>query len=228
MRIVVADLDQTRCDQFAEELKAQGATAVGVAVSVTSQASTAEMAKKVINTFGQIDVLVNNAGVIALGSLVDLDEESWDRVINVNLKGPFLCAKAVAPHMIAQTRGRIINISSVAGKRPAPLQSAYAASKHGVIGLTQVWCQELAAHNISVNSICPGFIDSLMWQDHLGPALGPAFNTAPADLIKTLSKALMPLGRPQTAEDIGDAVAYFSMAENVTGQTLAVDGGFTM
>ncbi len=228
MRIAVADLDLARCNQFAGELNATGATATGVAVDVTSKASTEDMARKVVETFGEIDVLVNNAGIIALGSLVDLAEEKWDHVINVNLKGPFLCAKAVAPYMIARKSGRIINMSSVAAKRPSPLQSAYAASKHGIVGLGQVWCQELAAYNITVNTICPGFIDSSMWRDHLGPALAPAFDSTPAQLIDTLARAFMPLGHPQTADDIGQAVAYFAMADNVSGQTLAIDGGFTM
>jgi NAD(P)-dependent dehydrogenase (short-subunit alcohol dehydrogenase family) len=159
---------------------------------------------------------------------VDFREDDWDRIMDVNLKGAFLCAQAVVPHMIQRSSGRIINISSVAAKRPGPLQTAYAASKHGMIGLTQVWCQELGAHNITVNSVCPGFIDSPMWKEVLGPALAPVFGCEPSDLVETIAKAYMPLQRPQTAEDIGQAVAYLCRADNVSGQTLTVDGGHAM
>ena len=128
----------------------------------------------------------------------------------------------------ANKKGRIINISSVAAKRPGPLQTAYAASKHGLIGLTQVWTQELGEHNITVNAVCPGFIDSPMWKDHLGPAMAPVFGCEPSELIGNLAKAYMPLGRPQTAADIGQGVAYFCRADNTSGQTLTIDGGHAM
>jgi NAD(P)-dependent dehydrogenase (short-subunit alcohol dehydrogenase family) len=116
-------------------------------VDVTSRESTIKMAQDVIEAFGRIDVLVNNAGVIVVAPLIDFKEEDWDRIINVNSKGAFLCAQAVVSHMIENKGGRIINVSSVAAKRPGPLQTAYCASKHGIIGLTQVWCQELGSQN---------------------------------------------------------------------------------
>ena len=178
--------------------------------------------------FGRIDALVNNAGVVVVASLVDHGEEDFDRVLSVNLKGAFLCAQAVTPHMIENKSGRIINIASVAAKRPGPMQSAYAASKHGLLGLTQVWCQELGPYNITVNAVCPGFVQSAMWKDHLSPALAPLFGVDPSQVIETIAKAYMPLGRPQQPRDIGDAVAYFCSADNTSGQALVVDGGHAM
>lgn len=175
MRVAVADLDQDQCDRFADELKTTGGAAMGVAVDVASGESTRNMVRTVLDAFGRIDVLVNNAGIIVVASLVDHREEDFDRVLAVNLKGAFLCAQAVAPHMIHNKSGRIINVSSVAAKRPGPMQSAYAASKHGLLGLTQVWCQELGPHNITVNAVCPGFVESAMWKDHLSPALRARF-----------------------------------------------------
>lgn len=238
MSIVVADIAQDACDRFASELnypaashgaiKASGGSALGVAVDVTSGSSTAKMAQQVLDAFGQIDALVNNAGIIVAASLVDHTEEDFDRIMNVNLKGAFLCAKAVVPHMIERKQGRIINIASVAAKRAGPLECAYAASKHGMLGLNQVWCQELGPHNITVNAVGPGFVKSVMWKDHLSPAYAPAFGVEPAELVDTLAKAVMPLGRPQTPEDIGQAVAYLCKADNVSGQTLLVDGGLAM
>nr|WP_319563735.1 SDR family NAD(P)-dependent oxidoreductase [uncultured Rhodoferax sp.] len=227
MKVVVADLNLTACNHLADELGADQGLALGVEVSVTSSESLANMVATVMQKFGQIDALVNNAGVIELGTLTDLSEDKWDRVIDVNLKGTFLCTQHVARIMIEQKRGRIINFASVAAKRPAPLQSAYAASKHGVVGLTQVWCQELAPHNITVNTVCPGFIDSPMWSQQLGPAYSAMVGVPAEQVVEALAKAQMPLARPQTPEDLGDAVAYLCAADNVTGQSLVVDGGFS-
>ena len=125
-------------------------------------------------------------------------------------------------------RGRIINISSVSAKRPGPLQSAYAASKHGLIGLTQVWCQELGGHDITVNAVCPGFIDSNMWTDHLSPAYAEWVGTTPDKLLNAAAETWMALKRPQTPEDIGKAVAFLAMADNISGEAVVVDGGYSM
>jgi meso-butanediol dehydrogenase / (S,S)-butanediol dehydrogenase / diacetyl reductase len=228
MRVAVADLDQDQCNRFADELKNSGGTAMGVAVDVISSESTRKMVETVLGAYNRIDVLVNNAGIIAVAPLVDHREEDFDRVLNVNLKGAFLCAQAVVPHMIQNKSGRIVNVASVVAKKSGPLVSAYAASKHGLLGLTQVWCQELGPHNITVNAVCPGFVESPMWTDHLEPALAPVLGVDHSQLLETMAKAQMPLGRPQRPEDIGVAVAYFCRADNTSGQALAVDGGYTM
>jgi NAD(P)-dependent dehydrogenase (short-subunit alcohol dehydrogenase family) len=228
MQVAVADLSREKVNSFVDEIKSSGGSALGITVDVTARSSTLKMAQDVIESFGRIDVLVNNAGIIVVAPLTDFKEEDWDRIIAVNLKGAFLCAQAVVGHMIENQNGRIINISSVSAKRPGPLQTAYCASKHGMVGMTQVWCQELGAHNITVNNVCPGFIDSPMWKDHLSPALAPEFGCEPSELVDTIAKAFMPLQRQQTPEDIGQAVAYFCRADNTTGQTLTVDGGHAM
>jgi len=227
MRVVVADLSQDRCGRFADEIKASGGMAMGVAVDVASRESTRKMVETVLAAYGRIDVLVNNAGIIVVASLVNHREEDFDRVLSVNVKGAFLCAQAVAPHMIQNQSGRIINIASIAAKKSGPLVSAYAASKHALLGLTQVWCQELGPHNITVNAICPGIIESPMWEDHLKPALAPIFGVDRSQLLETITKAQAPLGRPQRPEDVGEAVVYFCRADNTSGQALAVDGGCT-
>lgn len=228
MHIVVADLSQDSCDRFAEEINASGRSALGVAVDVASAESTVELARRTLERFGQIDALINNAGIIAAAPLVDHTEEDFDRIISVNLKGAFLCAKAVAPHMIRRKIGRIVNVSSVAAKKPGPLQSAYAASKHGMLGLMQVWCQELGPYNITVNAVGPGFVQSQMWTDHLNPALSSVLGMDAAGMVDTLAKTIVPLGRAQTPSDIGEAVAYLCKADNVSGQALLVDGGLAM
>jgi meso-butanediol dehydrogenase/(S,S)-butanediol dehydrogenase/diacetyl reductase len=228
MQVAVADLSQEQCDRFADEIRSSGGSALGVAVDVTLKDSTRNMVNSVLAAFGQIDVLVNNAGIIVVAPLVDFREEDFDRIMAVNVKGSFLCAQAVVPHMIERKTGKIINISSVAAKRPGALQTAYAASKHAQLGLTQVWCQELGSHNITVNAVCPGFIDSPMWKDHLSPAYAPGFGVEPSQLIEAVARVNSPLGRPQTAEEIGEAVTYFCRADNTSGQALVVDGGHAM
>ncbi|MGA2108766.1 MAG: SDR family NAD(P)-dependent oxidoreductase [Syntrophorhabdales bacterium] len=228
MRVAVADLRQEECNRWADEINASGGSALGVVVDVTSKDSTRNMADRVLEACGRIDVLVNNAGIIVVKSLVDFKEEDFDRIFAVNVKGSFLCAQAVASHMISRRTGRFINISSVAAKRPGPLQTAYAASKHAQIGLTQAWCMELGRYNITVNAVCPGFVDSPMWSEELSPAYAPAYGVEPSQLIETVARANSPLGRPQTAEDIGEAVAYFCRADNASGQALVVDGGHAM
>jgi NAD(P)-dependent dehydrogenase (short-subunit alcohol dehydrogenase family) len=228
MHVVIADLVQDQCDAFAKEIESSGGVALGVAVNVTSKESTQKMARTVLDAFGRIDVLVNNAGIIAVAPLVGHTEEDFDRVISVNLKGAFLCAQAVVAHMIEKKSGRIINMSSVAAKRPGPMQTAYAATKHGLLGFTQVWCQELGPYNITVNAVCPGFVQSQMWSEHLSPAYAPLFGVDPSALVETVAKLNMPLGRPQQPEDIGEAVAYFCKADNVSGQDLVIDGGHAM
>jgi meso-butanediol dehydrogenase / (S,S)-butanediol dehydrogenase / diacetyl reductase len=228
MQVVVADMKQQACDDYAAKINATGGNAMGVAVDVTESKSILTMVEKVISAYGQIDVLVNNAGVVVIAPLIEYTEEDFDRVLRVNLKGAFLCAKAVVPHMIERKNGRIINISSIAAKRPAPLQSAYAASKYGLIGLTAVWCQELGEYNITVNAVCPGFVESAMWTDHLSPAISSSLGVKPHEVIETVAQASMALKRPQTPEDIGDAVAYIAKADNVSGEALVVDGGHCM
>jgi meso-butanediol dehydrogenase / (S,S)-butanediol dehydrogenase / diacetyl reductase len=227
MRVVAADLNQQACNSLVDELSSNEKRIISTQVNITDRKSLAEMIKTVMAQFGSIDALVNNAGIIELGSLIELSEEKWDRVIDINLKGTFLCTQAVAPIMIKQGRGSIVNLASVAAKRPAPLQSAYAATKHGVIGLTQVWSQELAPHNITVNAVCPGFIDSPMWSQQLGPAYAAMIGVPPDQVMDVLAKTQMPLGRPQVPEDIGEAVAFVLSAANMTGQSLVIDGGFT-
>ena len=228
MHIVVVDLTKSEMEPVVQEIKELNRQVMAIEADITSSKATGRMAQDTIKTFGRIDVLVNNAGIIVVAPFTELTEEDWDKVLNVNLKGSFLCCKAVVPHMIERKRGRIVNISSVAGKKAPPLIAAYSASKFGVIGLTQTLAQELGAHNITANAICPGFIDTAMWQDHLSPAFSPAMGVQPEQVVDTFTKANVPLQRPQSPEDIAQCVVYLCKADNVSGVALNVDGGHTM
>jgi NAD(P)-dependent dehydrogenase (short-subunit alcohol dehydrogenase family) len=228
MNLVTVDLQKNSMDILVDEIRTLGRGVLALEADVTSLESVEKMVRDTINKYGRIDVLVNNAGVVVAVPFTDLTRADWDRVINVNLGGVFNCCKAVVPHMIKNKSGRIINISSVAGKKAAPLISAYSASKFGVIGLTQALALELGPHNITVNAVCPGFIQTTMWSNHLNPALSPVMGIEADKVFDTFTRANVPLQRPQTPEDIAQCVAFLCKADNISGVALNVDGGYSM
>ena len=202
--------------------------AIGVPVDVTQWEHVEAMVESVTQQLGPIDILCNNAGVIDTGLVVETTEAQWDAIMDVNVKGVFLCSKAVAPGMMERRQGRIINTASIAGKRGGPRAAAYCASKFAVIGFTQSLAHEMAPYNVTANAVCPGILGTAMWYDVLidqrvanaGEDKAAAFDQYASDLI--------PLGRPQTPEDIGQAVVYLAQADNVTGVALNVAGGLVM
>jgi NAD(P)-dependent dehydrogenase (short-subunit alcohol dehydrogenase family) len=228
--IVIADLPAAREDveRTAELVEREGAKTLLVPVDVRDWSQVEAMAQAALDHFGQIDVLVNNAGVISVGGVVTLAEEDWDRVLDVNLKGTFLCCKAIAPHMMQRRSGRIVNISSQAGKRGAAGLAHYCASKWGIIGFTQSLAHELAPLGITVNAVCPGEVDSAMWREVLLPALAGTQGLSPDEAWERYIKDSVPLGRPQTPEDIGQAVVFLCQADNITGEAVNVTGGTVM
>ncbi|MBI4774768.1 MAG: 3-oxoacyl-ACP reductase FabG [Deltaproteobacteria bacterium] len=228
MNVVAVDLAQDPMDVLVKEAEGFGADVLAMTADVTSSESTERMARKTLDRFGRIDVLVNNAGVIVAAPFVEMKRADWDRIIGVNLGGVFNCCKAVVPSMIQRKTGRIVNISSVAGKRAAPLISAYSASKFGVIGLTQALALELGEYDITVNAVCPGFIETAMWKDHLNPALSPLLGVGAEEVFHTFIETNVPLKRPQSPEDIAQCVVFLCKADNITGAAINVDGGHTM
>jgi NAD(P)-dependent dehydrogenase (short-subunit alcohol dehydrogenase family) len=229
-RIVLADLPDVSDDRdiTAADVRQLGGEAIGVDVDVRDWAQVQAMVKNTIDTWGQVDVLVNNAGVIRIGPVALFSEDDWDLIMDVNLKGTFLCSKAVVPHMTQRGRGAIINVSSIAGKRGRGFSSAYSASKFGVIGFTQSLAHEVAAAGVTVNAICPGEVDTAMWRDVLSPAMALATGSTPDQAFHQFIKTNVPIGRPQTAEDMGQAVVFLCRAPNITGIALNVNGGTEM
>jgi meso-butanediol dehydrogenase/(S,S)-butanediol dehydrogenase/diacetyl reductase len=228
--IAIADLPAVAGDrdETMSQVKAEGREAMAIDVDVRDIAQTQAMVRAVVDRWGRVDVLVNNAGVIRIGPVAAFSEADWDLVMDVNLKGTFLCAKAVAPQMMQQRRGRIINLSSIAGKRGNAMTSCYSATKFGVIGFTQSLAHEMAPFDVTVNAICPGEVDTAMWREVLSPAIAAATGTTPQEAFDGFIKQRVPLGRPQTAEDIGQAVVYLCRADNVTGIAMLVAGGTEM
>jgi meso-butanediol dehydrogenase / (S,S)-butanediol dehydrogenase / diacetyl reductase len=210
----------------AEEVKALGVKAITLLADVTKFADCQRMAEETAQAFGGIDILAANAGIIALGLVADFPEEQWDRVMEVNAKGPFLCAKAVIPYMTKRSGGAIINTASIAGKRGRAGVSAYCASKFAVIALTQSLAEELGYANIRVNAVCPGFLRTAMWTEVLNKVPGLlGMASGDMDNLTYISRTGTFLGREQTPDDIGDAVVYLAQADNVTGVSLNVAGG---
>ena len=194
-----------------------GARAVAVRCDVADSAQVKALMDEALKDFGRIDILVNNAGITRDGLLMMMKETDFDAVINTNLKGAFLCMKAVARQMIKQRYGRIVNLSSVVGLRGNAGQVNYAASKAGVIGMTKSLAKELASRGVTVNAVAPGFMETDM-------------TAAMPEAAKTATLAAIPMGRMGAAEDVAKAVAFLASEEAgyITGQVVAVDGGMAM
>lgn len=205
------------------ELRNVGVRAMGLECDVRVEAQVQDAVSRVIKEFGGIDILVNNAGVSSLHPIQQISETSWDEVVDVNLKGSYLCCKHVVPHMIAQQGGTIVNIASVAGIRGLGYSAHYCAAKHGVVGLTRALASELADHQIRVHAVCPGTVDS--------PILVGLASQAGVkeDPYTHFSKEHLFQDRRIMPEDIARAVRWLVSGDSrcLTGTILPVDGGWS-
>ncbi|KAA0547970.1 3-oxoacyl-[acyl-carrier-protein] reductase [Bacillus sp. BGMRC 2118] len=208
---------EAKANEVVDEIKSLGYEAIAIQADVSSAESVSSMVKQVIDTFGSLDILVNNAGITRDNLLMRMKEDEWDAVINTNLKGVFLCTKAVTRQMMKQRSGKIINIASIVGVSGNPGQANYVAAKAGVIGLTKTTAKELSARNINVNAIAPGFITTDMTDE------------LPAEVKEEMLKQI-PLSRFGEPSDIAKVVSFLASEDSkyMTGQTLHVDGGMVM
>lgn len=222
-KVCVADVQVGAGQETVGLIQQEGGQAVFVETDVSRSEDARRLVEKTVETFGKLDILVNNAGVMHNASVVEETEDGWDRILNINLKGVFNCSKYAVPEMMKQKGGAIINIGSVTGILGYPNLSAYCASKGGVISLTRAMAMDYAAHNIRVNSINPGTIDTPILHRFLETAKNP--ESARQSFI-----ALHPIGRLGTPEDIGHAAVFLASdwAAFITGHALVVDGGFSV
>ncbi|HZQ38604.1 MAG TPA: SDR family NAD(P)-dependent oxidoreductase [Dehalococcoidia bacterium] len=220
-------------DSVVGEIGGLGRRGAGIEADVSRSEDVRSLALRVEEQLGRIDILVNCAGAPqepSVGGGWELPEDEWNHVLAVNLSGPFLLCAAVVPRMLARGEGgRIINISSVLGKRPWPRRPAYNASKHGLIGLTRSLAMDLAQHGITVNAICPGIIDTDRAQARPDPLQRIDFTGAPLSTEEFVRREV-PALRRGTPQDIGALAAFLASpaAAYITGQAINVDGGWYM
>jgi len=215
-RVVVADVDLSLAEAVAGEVKGMGGHSLPLKVDVTVKSEIEDMVKKTVEEFGTVDILVNNVGVNLLVPLLDLREDGWDKMMNLDLKSYYLCSQAAGKVMIEKGGGNIINMASTAGVKAAPRMGGYCVAKAGALMLTRVLAIELAPHNIRVNAIAPSLVKTAfskgMWED-------------PEREAKASAK--IPLGRLGVPEDVLGAALYLASDAStyVTGQTIFLDGG---
>ncbi|MHA6258677.1 3-oxoacyl-[acyl-carrier-protein] reductase [Sporosarcina sp. CAU 1771] len=206
-----------KADEVVELITAAGGEAFAIQADVSDSDSVKNMIDKTLEAFGSIDMLVNNAGITRDNLLMRMKEDEWDDVININLKGVFLCTKAVTRQMMRQRAGKIVNVASIVGVSGNPGQANYVAAKAGVIGFTKTAAKELSARNIYVNAVAPGFITTDM-------------TDALSEDVKEQMLSVIPLGKLGSPENVAKTVLFLLSedADYITGQTIHVDGGMVM
>jgi meso-butanediol dehydrogenase / (S,S)-butanediol dehydrogenase / diacetyl reductase len=227
--VLVSGRQQDVLEQTVLEIRSLGNSAFLTVTDVSDETQVSEMVNAALDSFGKIDILVNNAGITGpTAAVTGLSRAAWDEVLAVNLTGAFLCARSVIPHMIEQRSGKIINISSIAGKMAYALRSPYAASKWGMLGFSSSLAQELGPHNIQVNAICPG------------PTAGERMSRVIADRAKELGRSIeeverlyvegTALKRMVDPKHVAAAVVFFCSKEgnSITGEALEVSAGYAL
>lgn len=228
-QIVAVDINGPAAEETAAATMGFQRRSLAVRADVGDLGNIDDMVRQAIETFGRIDILVNNAGVTRRADIMDLTEQDWDRIHRVNAKGVFFCLQRVAREMIPRHGGRIINIASIAGKGYAGTSNAaYAASKGAVISLTKTAAQQLARHNINVNSICPGVTRTALSEDNLKVCAQQEGVTI--EEMERRRAAVIPLQRVNAPEDIAAMAVFLASpgARNITGQSYNVDGGLIL
>ena len=237
--VVVSDINLAAAEKVARKIQKMRQKSLAVQTDVRKAEHCEKLIQKALETMGRIDVLVCSAGVAGYSAtsiteettrIENISEDDWNLTIDTNLKGVFLCIRAVAPCFKKEKRGKIINISSIAGRRGADWIPHYSASKAGVIVLSQAVAVQLGPYNVNVNTICPGYVMTPMW--NIGAEIMsktyPMFKDMnPDEIFDKIVSTRVPLGRPQTPESIGNAVVFLASdeADHITGQALNVDGG---
>ena len=226
--VIVADIMLDTEQESSERAEGSEVKVLAVMTNVTKKSDVDHLVSATLKRFGKIDILVNSAAVVRSIKFVDIEEEEWDRVSDVNVKGVYLVTRAVVPHMIAARHGKIINISSVSGKEGVVGLSHYCASKFAIIGITQTLAKELAEYDINVNAVCPGIVRTQMWEVLLDD-MSKYEKLSQGQIFDRLIGSI-PLRRAQTTEDIANTVLFLSSeaSKNITGEAISVNGGMRM
>lgn len=213
--VVNASSNIVKAKEVADEIESMGRKALVVLADVSRKDHVKSMIEQTLEKFGKIDILVNNAGIVGpTVPIQELSEEDWDRVINIDLKGTFLCCKMVVPHMISRRSGKVVNMSSIAGKEGNANMTAYCAAKAGIIGFTKALAEEVAKYGIRVNCVCPALIET---------ELVERMDKKQAEYLKSK----IPLGRLGKPEEVAELVKFLvsDASDFITGQAFNIDGG---
>ena len=223
--VALAARTRTELDAVAREAVALGVKAVALPADVADPASVRALFKDARAALGDLDILVNGAGVAPSAPLVKTTDEQWRQAIEVNLSGAFYCLREALPSMTARGWGRVVNVASIAGKTGIPYIAAYAASKHGLLGLTKVAALEVAARGVTVNAVCPGYVDTPMTDESVRRIVEKTGVSA-ADVRRRLEES-SPQKRLYTAAEVSALVLFLcgEAASGINGQALSVDGG---
>jgi len=215
-KVLVSDLNLEDCDKLVAQIKKDGGQALAISCDVSQREDVEKLMSMAVAEFKQIDILVNNAGIFPFKPFLEMDESDWNKVMDVNLKGVFLCSQAAAKQM--SEGGKIVSISSIAAFVGFSGLTHYCASKGGIMAMTRALALELAEKKINVNSVAPGAIET------------PGASVGMTPEAKKQTEAMIPWGRMGLPEDIAKAVAFLvsDQADYITGQTLIVDGGYTL
>jgi len=225
IKTVVADINADGGQRVVQEIRDLGGEGKFVRCNVTALSEVTNLVKTALESFGTIDILANCAGIALVKPFRELTEAEWDRVVDVNLKGTYLCCSSVLPHMVERRSGKIINIASIAALYPTAQQAPYCAAKAGVIALTRSLAYEYAGSNINVNVICPGIVRTPIWEKALDDL--SARTGEDKELIFSRHVERIPLKRAQTPDDIANAVIFLSsdLSKSVTAASISITGG---
>ena len=230
MKVVLTDYNKINLEKTADEIKKKyEKNILSFKMDVRKYNEIENVVDSTLDKFLKIDILINVAGAISLKKVVDMSEEEWDKIVDTNLKGIFLCSKAVSKILIKQNNGgKIVNIASLNGKEGEALTAHYCASKHGVIGFTRSLALELAPHKINVNAVCPGYVNTPMQESLIVPE-AKLKGTTPEEIRKFYAKKI-PLGRLEEPEDVAKVVLFLvsSDTDYMTGQSINISGGAIM
>lgn len=229
-RLAIADLEEGNAAAVARSIAGAGGEAIAVAVDVTRRDSIQAMIRRVVDAFGRLDVIFNNAGIAQTRPFLSITEEDWDRVMAVNARGVLLCMQEAAQQMIRQGGGgKIVNTASIAGKQGYEPLAHYCASKFAVVALTQAAARAFGRHRINVNAICPGVVATDMWKVIDRGFREEGLTTRENEAFETFSKDIL-LGRSSTPDDLVGVACFLASAASdyMTGQSLVVDGGMVL
>jgi NAD(P)-dependent dehydrogenase (short-subunit alcohol dehydrogenase family) len=219
-KVVVASRTRNELDEVVSEIEASGSRGLGVQVDMRDPSAPANLVQSCIDTFGRLDVLVNNAGTVVRKRAEDTLQEDWDAVLSINVKGTAEMCRAVLPYLRQNPGASIVNMSSITGMIGTPLRAAYAATKSAILGYTRVLAKELAPEGIRVNAVCPGFIDTAFVTPYL------------ADKPEVMAEVLrhIPMGRVGCPEEAAWPIVFLASraASYITGQTIIIDGGWML